>query len=225
MKQAVYLAAMLGLIWVFWNHALLYPLKLLVVFFHESSHAIATLLTGGAVQAMVIVPQQGGYVISVGGNRFVTLTAGYLGSLGWGMVVYLLAASTQRDKSTMMVLGMGVATIAFIFIRNVFGLAFCFVTGLAMMGAARLLSHDLNDFLLRLIGLTSMMYVPLDIYSDTILRSDLRSDARMLAEEFGGETVLWGGAWMLLSVLAVFYCLRWSLRMKPHAGRDAWIEE
>ena len=215
MKQVVYLAALLGMIFVFWNHTVLYPLKLLVVFFHESSHALATVLTGGTVQSMVIVPQQGGYVISVGGNRFLTLSAGYLGSLLWGMVIYLLAATTDRDKTTMMVLGGCVAGIALVYIRNLFGLAFCCMTGLGMIGVARLLNREVNDFLLRVIGLTSMMYVPLDIYSDTILRAALRSDARMLAEEFGGATMAWGGLWMVVSIIAVLYSLRWSLRTEP----------
>ena len=49
----------------------------------------------------------------------------------------------------------------------------------------------------------SMIYVPLDILSDTIFRSELRSDARMLAEEFGGATVMWGGVWLVLSLVAI----------------------
>ena len=82
-----------------------------------------------------------------------------------------------------------------------------------MVLAAKFFSHDINDFLLRLIGLTSMMYVTLDIYSDTIVRSHLQSDARMLAQEFGGATVLWGGLWIALSVVAIAGCLHWSVRV------------
>jgi len=48
-----------------------------------------------------------------------------------------------------------------------------------MILAARYLGEGLNDFLLRLIGLTSMVYVPHDIYSDTIAHSSMLSDARM----------------------------------------------
>jgi hypothetical protein len=48
-----------------------------------------------------------------------------------------------------------------------------------------------------------MIYVPYDIFSDTILRSNLRSDARMLAEEFGGATVIWGGIWLVISIAVI----------------------
>ena len=51
--------------------------------------------------------------------------------------------------------------------------------------------HDkINNFILKLIGLTSMIYVPLDIVSDTIYRSHIKSDASMLADEFGGATII-----------------------------------
>jgi hypothetical protein len=56
-----------------------------------------------------------------------------------------------------------------------------------------------------------MIYAPLDIYSDTISRSDLRSDARMLAEEFGGPTALWGGMWLIVSLGVIALTLRYGL--------------
>ena len=37
----------------------------------------------------------------------------------------------------------------------------------------------------------------------------------MLAEEFGGATMAWGGLWMVVSIIAVLYSLRWSLRTEP----------
>ena len=78
MKQLSYLICLLGLIILAWEYPILYPLKLLVVFFHESSHALATLLTGGSVQELVINKDQGGHVISQGGNLFIVLSAGYI---------------------------------------------------------------------------------------------------------------------------------------------------
>lgn len=212
MKQAVYLAGSLGLIVLLWHHAPVYPLKLLVVFFHEASHALVTVATGGTVRSMAIDPQQGGQVIAVGGNRFLSLSAGYLGSLAWGMLIYLLATGTRRQQTIMVVLGLTVAGITVAYVRNLFGLAFGCLAGCGMLAAGWWVRPAVNGFLLRLIGLTSMLYAPLDIYSDTIARSQLRSDARMLAEEFGGATVVWGGLWMVISLLAVVYCLRRSLR-------------
>ncbi len=212
MKEVLYLLGVFSLVIVGWNYPVIYPLKLLVVFFHESSHALATVLTGGIVQELVIVKEQGGHVISAGGNRFIILSAGYLGSLAWGVAIYLSSVKTDYDKKIMAFLGITVAAITVLFTHSVFNLVFGALTSCLMFLSAEFLATLYNDFLLRLIGLTNIAYVPLDIYSDTILRSHLRSDAFMLASEFGGATVMWGGLWMMISLAIIFFCLRWSLK-------------
>jgi hypothetical protein len=218
-KRVAYLALLLVLVGAFWNTWLLYPLKLLVVFFHEASHALTTLLTGGAVKELVIIPAQGGHVISMGGNRFLALSSGYLGSLLWGGLVYLLAVTTRKDRGVMLCLAIFILCITLYTMSpftNSFGFFFCLMTGLFMVFSARKLSHGFNDFVLRLVGLTSMVYAPLDIISDTLVRSELRSDARMLAEEFGGTTVFWGTLWVLLSLFFVGWIIRWGFKYEKH---------
>lgn len=197
--QTLTLFLLLALIFIFWHNFLIYPLKVLVVFFHESSHALMTVATGGEVTELVVERYQGGHVLSRGGSRFWVLTAGYLGSLLWGVVIYLAAARSRLDKAVMIILGVLVIGICFLFVRNLYGFVFSLLMGLAMLGIGALAGERVNDFVLKLIGLTSMVYVPLDIYSDTISRSHLRSDAFMLAQEFGGTTMMWGGLWMLIS--------------------------
>ena len=209
-KDILYLAFILLAIFFLWNTLALYPLQMLVVFFHESSHALAALLTGGEVLEMEINYLQGGHVLSRGGSRFLTLSAGYLGSLIWGLTIYSLAVRTEADKYISIVLGIIIAVISLMYIRNTFGLIFGFVGagGLVFLGLKS--PREVNDFILRVIGLTSMLYAPLDIFSDTIQRSYLGSDARMLSEEFGGATIMWGGAWILVSSVLIVFCLRFS---------------
>ena len=198
-------------VFVFWHTTALVPLKILIVFFHEASHAIASVLTGGEVLSLSISSDQGGAVMSRGGSRFWTLTAGYLGSLLIGVTLLLAATRTRFDRQTMGICGVIILIIAGFYVREVFALGFTIGTGIAMIAAAVRLSHNINDMILRVIGLTSLIYVPYDIYSDTIVRSSLRSDARMLAEEFGGTTVMWGGLWMILSFGLIGWCLRYGL--------------
>ncbi len=212
MKQTITLVAAVAAIFFFWHHLLIYPLKILVVFFHESSHAIATVLTGGRVTELVISQDQGGHVISRGGSRFLVLTAGYLGSLICGAVIYLAAARTRKDAAAMFFLGCLTIAIALFFVRNLFGFAFSAATGVVMILLGARAGEKINDFILQLIGLTSMIYVPMDIYSDTISRSHLQSDARMLAQEFGGSTLMWGGLWIMLSAILIVFSLKWGLK-------------
>jgi hypothetical protein len=198
-------------VFVFWQTTALVPLKILIVFCHEASHAIASVITGGEVLSLSISSDQGGVVMSRGGSRFWTLTAGYLGSLLIGVTLLLAATRTRFDRQTMGICGVIILIIAGFYVREVFALGFTIGTGIAMIAAAVRLSHNINDMILRVIGLTSLIYVPYDIFSDTVARSSLRSDARMLAEEFGGTTVMWGGLWLIVSIAIIGWCLRYGL--------------
>ncbi len=215
MKQRLILFSVIIAIFFLWSTPALYPLKLLIVFFHESSHALMTIATGGQVIELEIDRMQGGHVISAGGNRFITLTAGYLGSLIWGVVIYLLAVGSKYDKAIMFCLGIIIMVVTTLFVRDLFAFGFSGLTGLFMILMGVKAPMQINDIILRVIGVTSMSYVPLDVYSDTIARTSLRSDAFMLAEEFGGTTVLWGTIWLLVSVVILIATLKISLKFSP----------
>ncbi len=200
-----------ALVFALWQTPAVVPLKILVVFFHEVSHAIATVVTGGDVVSLSISNRFSGEVWSRGGNRFITLTAGYLGSLLIGVGLLIAATRTKADRAIMAGCGVVTLVIAGLYVRDLFALGFAAGTGIAMLLMARFLGHAVNDLALRVMGLASMIYVPYDIFSDTIARSNLRSDARMLAEEFGGTTVIWGGIWLLISLCVIAACLRYGL--------------
>ncbi|SDW30020.1 Peptidase M50B-like [Ruegeria halocynthiae] len=198
------LIVMVALVFVFWNSPVVLPLKILTVFLHELSHALAVVLTGGSVESFSVSPQQGGLVIGRGGNRFISLSAGYLGSLLLGMGLLAIALRTNTDRVALGLFGGVMLVVTMLYIRDPFAIVFCAGSGAVMLAIAWYLSRNLCDQILRVIGLTSMIYVPFDIFDDTIRRSGLRSDAYMLAEEFGGTTMLWGGLWLVLSIVMIF---------------------
>ena len=212
--RLLYLSALLILVFALWPTPVLAPLKTLVVFFHEASHALTAIATGGVVIEMEIDQNQGGHVLAAGDVRFLTLSAGYLGSLLWGALIFLITVYTDKDRLTSALLGILILVIAVWFMRNLYGLGFTMATGAGLLALSRWGSEAVNDFVLRIIGLTSMSYAPLDIWSDTIDRAHLRSDARMLAEEFGGATVMWGGIWIVISVGMIIWVMRMSLRTR-----------
>jgi hypothetical protein len=219
--QLVYLILISIVIIYFWNHIVLYPFKMLIVFFHEASHALATILTGGKVQELVVVSGQGGYVISQGGSRFIILNSGYLGSLIWGTSIYSLSIRFKIGKFLMFILGIVIGLITLFFIRNLFALLFGILFTVVMILSAIYLPSGFNNFILRLIGLISMAYVPLDILTDTIYNFRLKSDAQMLADEFGGTTMMWGGSWLLMSLLFIIFTIVRSFNIKK--SRDKII--
>jgi hypothetical protein len=213
-KTDYWLVPLLAIACVFaWDTQLLTPLKILVVFFHEGSHALATLLTGGSVLAMHIVPNQGGEVQSMGGWPIVIVSAGYLGSLLWGALILILAARSSADRWIMAMLGIGMLLLTFFYVRNLYGIAFGLLGGFSALASAKFLSSWINDLILKLIGVVTMLYVPMDIFSDTLARSELRSDARILAEYLGGTTMFWGALWLFISAIVIPAAL--YLGLKP----------
>ncbi len=217
------LITLCAVIFALWPTDIVYPLRLLIVFLHELSHAIATILTGGQVEDLTVSAMEGGHVIARGGNRFITLSAGYVGSLVIGVTLLLTAVNTHLDRWVMGLLGSGMLIITALYIREPFAIMFCTSTGVAMLAGAKFLSREINDLLLRVIGLTSMIYVPYDIFSDTIASAHLNSDARMLATEIGGTTMFWGLLWLAISLAVIFASLRYGLGPASNirfAGQD-----
>ncbi|WP_284165086.1 M50 family metallopeptidase [Frigidibacter sp. SD6-1] len=205
------LVALTFLVAAHWHTSVVLPVKILVVFFHELSHALAAWGTGGSVERITLSAQQGGLTMSRGGNAFLIATAGYLGSLLIGMVIFLAAVRTNADRVIMASLGLVLALVTAVYFREPFPLTYGGLGAATMLASAIKLGHHANDLILRVIGLTSLIYVPFDIFDDTIARSAQMSDARILAETFGGSTHLWGGLWVAASVAAIALCLRFGL--------------
>ena len=205
------LIALTALVFALWPYDIMAPVRILVVFFHEAAHAGMTLLTGGSVVEFTVAADESGRVVSRGGSRFWTLTAGYLGSLLIGVVLLLTAIRSTLDRWTLGALATLILLITTLYSRDPYPLIFGLATGAAFLATAVFLRAEFSDLILRIIGLASMIYVPFDIFSDTIKRAHLRSDAFMLAEEFGGTTTLWGGLWLALSILTIGLTLRFGL--------------
>jgi len=196
-------------LWLLWNTALVYPLKIFVVLLHETSHAMAAVATGGSIQRITLDPLQGGACYCPGGSAFLTLSAGYLGSLLWGGLMISVARS-KRVKTNLVnsLIGGLVIGLTILYVRNGFGIAFGIGFGLVMIAASRKLSSSLNRSLLLTLGLTSALYAILDIKSDVLDRPELQSDARMLAELTGIPTLAWGALWIVAALAFSFWLLR-----------------
>lgn len=203
------------LLWALWDTAVIYPIKVFVVLLHEVSHALAAMATGGSVERIILNANQGGAAYTVGGSPFLTLSAGYLGSLLWGVLFVMLGFSRRlRPRWIISSLGIAVLLVTVSVVRSLFGVAFGLAFGGALLASGKYLSQGLNRLFLLGLGLTSALYAILDIKSDIIARPALRSDAAMLAEMTGIPTVFWGFLWIGLALLVSAWLLRWvALRL------------
>ncbi len=199
---------------LFWNTILIYPLKILTVFFHELSHALAAIVTGGKVLEVALNPQQGGHCLIVGGNDFLVYSAGYLGSLICGGIILVTAANSRRDKQLTIALGTILVVVSLLWIRPFlsFGFIFSMILGCVLVAAGKFLSGKVNDWTLRTVGLTSCLYASLDVKSDAIDRNSVHSDAGALGKITGMPSLFWGYSWMALAIVGtIFFILLASL--------------
>lgn len=209
------LAAFFTALWLLWWTPVVLPLKLFVVLLHEVSHALAAVLTGGMVERIVLHSNEGGATYTRGGNAFVMLSAGYLGSLAWGLLLIELAhARARHARTALMILAAALLIIAGLFVRNLFGFIFTAAFGAVLfIGASKLSSRGVAVALLGL-GLTSALYALLDIRSDILRQPGLESDAHMLAQLTGVPTLVWGVLWIGAAALASWFGLkRWLRRV------------
>lgn len=208
----IFAAYFVGL-WFLWNTAFVYPVKLFVVLLHEISHGLASVLTGGQIHAIEVTPLQGGLCRCGGGNAFLSLSAGYLGSLLWGGLMIWGAVKLGRRAEWMTALiGVLAGSITVLFIRQPFALAFGLAFGAALVAIALRVGSAGNRAVLIGLGMTSCLYAVLDIKSDILDRPELMSDARMLAEMTGVSTVAWGILWIGIAVAFCAFLFRWAWR-------------
>lgn len=207
--KRIKLSVILLLLAVFWDSALILPLKLLVVFLHEVSHALATWLTGGSVNSFVVSANQSGHVLSSGGNRFIILSAGYLGSLLFGLMFYRLSQHNKSLNFALLILAGLLSVIAFMLAGSVYTAVFSIIVVGLLYLLYKYATLWLKQLVVIVFSCASLIYVPLDIWQDTIVNSGALSDANMLAREFGGTTWLWGGLWLGLSL----YCIYLSFKV------------
>lgn len=200
-------------LWLLWNTPAAYPLKLFVVLLHEISHGAMAVATGGEIVEIVVTADQGGMCLCPGGSRFLTLSAGYLGSLGWGALILWGAVRGGRwARITCAAIGTGVLVLSLLYVRNAFGLVFGVLFGATLLVAAWRLANRGNLVLLTALGLTSCLYAILDIKSDVLDRPDAPSDAAMLAELTGVPTVAWGVLWIAVALGVSWRLFRWAWR-------------
>jgi hypothetical protein len=200
-------------LWFLWTTPVVFPLRVFVVLLHEVSHAMAALATGGSIERIVLDAGEGGATYVRGGNAFLMLSAGYLGSLLWGLALIEVAgARAVVARRALYGLAGLVLVVALLYMRNLFGFFFSLLFGAALLLAARRLRPRGIAIVLLGMGLTSALYALLDIRSDILQRPHLRSDARMLAELTGVPTLVWGALWTVLGLFVCWFAVRRWLR-------------
>jgi len=193
---------------LFWGSFVVYPFRLFVVFLHEISHGLAAVATGGRIVSIGLSVDEGGVCLTRGGWPFLILNAGYVGSLMWGALFLLLGGRRTRARSVVGVIGAFTLAVTLVYVRTWFGLLYGLAAAVLLLGVATRLRPAVSEFLLAALGATSCLYAIWDVASDVLLRHSGQSDAAALARLTGVPAVLWGVAWIALSIVVLAGVLR-----------------
>jgi hypothetical protein len=93
------------------------PLDWFQTFFHEFSHGLAALLSGGRIHAMQIAFDTSGSCQTSGGFLPLVLFSGYAGSALWGALIYL-SVSAKQAKRIALLLGLLVIMVGLLWVRD-----------------------------------------------------------------------------------------------------------
>ncbi|MFQ5534642.1 MAG: M50 family metallopeptidase, partial [Sphingomonadales bacterium] len=64
------------------------PFSWTATFFHEISHGLMAIATGGSIVKINLYPNGAGLCTSIGGSPFLIAFAGYFGAVLWGVLIY-----------------------------------------------------------------------------------------------------------------------------------------
>ncbi|KAJ3369010.1 hypothetical protein GGF31_005971 [Allomyces arbusculus] len=170
---------------ILWNMPyvgrILDPLKLIVVTFHEFSHALVGKCTGAKVESVEVTPDQGGATRLRGGNACLVLPAGYIGSSIFGSILVFCAFDSTASQ-----IAAGIVTLTMLmtlwwardnFTRGLTAFWFVIVTiAWVIKGGAALKAFILG------VGTMSITYSFWDMVEDLIRRRVNHSDAAIFAK-------------------------------------------
>lgn len=204
---------------IFWDTLLIYPIKMLVVIFHELSHGLMAVAVGGKILNIQIDYRIGGYCqVTLPPSTLGCIaiaSAGYLGSLIWGGIILVLALRTNKDRWITSIIGIIILVITYyVFITGeMFGILFCLGFGVVLLITSVSLPNIFHDYFLKFIGLTNCLYVIIDIKEDLISRTNVGSDADRIAELTGLPSIGIGIAWLFIAFIFLYFILKLGLKM------------
>lgn len=183
------------------------PLNWLESYFHEISHGIAALVTGGEIMRIQLFANGAGLCTTRGGLSFLISFFGYAGATFWGWLLFKLANSHQRTAqvvSCLMIILL-LASLAF-WARDL--LTIIILSSLAVMFVFTIKMRRLYtlQLLLKFFGLSILLN---SLFSPTYLFDgrDLGDGAALAAMTMVPELV-WVLLWCILAIVALYSLIK-----------------
>lgn len=179
------------------------PFKWLESYFHEISHGIAAIVSGGSIVKIQLFPNGAGLCTTLGGQAFLISFFGYAGAIIWGALIYNLAGKHQRVAKwfSAFIIGLLACTIIF-WVRDLLTLVIIAVLIIAFVAMQKFDQLKHLQTLMQLIGaivLLNSLFSPLYLIDGRHL-----GDGANLASLTAIPEIVWVLVWSLLAVVTAF---------------------
>ncbi len=179
------------------------PFKWLESYFHEISHGLAALLTGGSILQIQLFPNGAGLCTTRGGSSFVISLMGYGGAILWGCLIYSLASVNRRiaQAFSMLLVALFVFSIL-LWVRDLLTL-FIVLVLLALVIAQ--LKYSSQKYLQNLLQITGLLVLVNSLMSPLyLLDGQSRGDGAALANLTYIPEIVWVVLWLSAGLFATY---------------------
>lgn len=190
------------------------PFTWIMTFFHEISHGIAALLTGGSIEKIYIHLMGSGLCYTRGGSRFIILQSGYIGAILWGLLIYKMSAEIKPKHTSLIAVALIIMILlsAILYARD---LVTWFILVLIAILFISILKFNNTNFLnlaLKFIGI----YVLLNAIRSPLYLIDSRhyGDGAKLSDLTGIPEIFWIIIWLFLGIISLLYLFKTSHKLK-----------
>ncbi len=185
-----------------------WPFSWVQTFFHEISHGIAAILTGGSIKTIELNINGSGLCTSQGGIRFFTEFSGYAGGIFWGALIYTMVDNTSSksaDRIAILITAL-ISITALLWARDLttFFILVVMVVPFAIILKTKELT--IEKYFMQFVGL----YMVLDaIKTPTyLLDGEEKGDGATLQELTWLPEIFWILIWLALGVFTLLYLFR-----------------
>jgi hypothetical protein len=186
------------------------PFTWIMTFFHEISHGIGALITGGSVEKIHLHLMGSGLCYTSGGIRFVVLQAGYIGAVLWGILIYEMADEISHKSTNILAMFLAglIAISALLYGRDIITWIILLILFGLFVSIIKLQETYLMKLSLKFIGI----YVLLDAVRAPLHLIDGRhyGDGAKLSDLTGIPEIFWVLLWLAIGIGGALYLLKTS---------------
>jgi hypothetical protein len=185
-----------------------WPLKWAETFYHEFSHGMVCLLTGGKIDRIELNFDGSGCCYTRGGWRIPTLMAGYIGASVWGGALYMIGwLLSGPDGVAWIRVELAILAVVFLFYaRDLWTIVILLTLGGIYTWAMLMPDSRLLPLLLQFMGI----YVMLNAIRAPLFLIDgqHKGDGAMLADIFHVlPEGFWIALWWMIALGVMFACM------------------